>query len=174
MGLPPHRDGHRSGDRGGHRPARPATVAVAGRQREAGAGQLVILTGSDDGHGEQRQELINQWNSLDGVPEAILIDAGSLAEQQRATMLQHVQTEHSEVDVFNLDVTMTAGFAEAGYIRPLDRDRLDTFRFLKAPCRPANTRENCGACRSTPTQACCSTALICRSISNHRPDGRPC
>jgi multiple sugar transport system substrate-binding protein len=48
-------------------------------------------------------------------------------------MVARAQGKQHAVDIYNLDVTWTAEFASAGYIRPLDEDRLDTSGFLKAP-----------------------------------------
>jgi multiple sugar transport system substrate-binding protein len=48
-------------------------------------------------------------------------------------MLARAQAAHGEVDVFNLDVTWTAEFAEHGYIRALDESRLSTRGFLDGP-----------------------------------------
>jgi multiple sugar transport system substrate-binding protein len=96
-------------------------------------GTIVILTGRDDSVGKQRHQLVNQWNSLYPKSPAQILELTSLADAQRSEMLARAQSGRGEIDVFNLDVTWTAEFAEAGYIRPLDESEISTSGFLEAP-----------------------------------------
>jgi multiple sugar transport system substrate-binding protein len=96
-------------------------------------GPIVILTGRDDSIGGQRQQLVNQWNLLHPQNQARIVELPALADAQRSEMLARAQAARGEVDVFNLDVTWTAEFAENGYIRGLDESRLSTRGFLDGP-----------------------------------------
>jgi multiple sugar transport system substrate-binding protein len=96
-------------------------------------GPIVILTGRDDSIGGQRQQLVNQWNLLHPENQARIVELPALADAQRSEMLARAQAGRGEVDVFNLDVTWTAEFAENGYIRSLDESRLSTRGFLDGP-----------------------------------------
>jgi multiple sugar transport system substrate-binding protein len=100
---------------------------------------IVILTGRDDSIGGQRQRLIDDWNRLYPDSQAHLVELSGLADSQRSEMLARAQAGQ-DVDVFNLDVTWIAEFAEAGYIRSLDESRIRTDGFLDNPlttCRYA-------------------------------------
>jgi ABC-type glycerol-3-phosphate transport system substrate-binding protein len=96
-------------------------------------GPIVILTGRDDSIGGQRQQLVNQWNLLHPQNQARIVELPALADAQRSEMLARAQTGRGEIDVFNLDVTWTAEFAENGYIRSLDESRISTRGFLDGP-----------------------------------------
>jgi multiple sugar transport system substrate-binding protein len=96
-------------------------------------GRLVILSGADDSVGEQRQALIDQWNALDGRPDAEIIQVTGGADAERAEMVEHAQAGGRGVDVYNLDVTLMAEFAEFGYLRPLDERGVDFDGFLAGP-----------------------------------------
>ena len=96
-------------------------------------GPIVILTGRDDSIGGQRQQLVNQWNLLHPENQARIVELPALADAQRSEMLARAQAGRGGVDVFNLDVTWTAEFAENGYIRSLDESRLSTRGFLDGP-----------------------------------------
>jgi len=76
---------------------------------------------------------VNQWNLLHPDNQARIVQLPALADAQRSEMLARAQAERGEVDVFNLDVTWTAEFAENGYLRSLDESRLDTSGFLDGP-----------------------------------------
>jgi multiple sugar transport system substrate-binding protein len=96
-------------------------------------GDLIILSGRDDGQGNQRQALVDEWNALHPNNQAHIETISAVADAQRSEMVARAQGKRGKVDIYNLDVTWTAEFASAGYIRPLDEDRLDTSGFLKAP-----------------------------------------
>ena len=94
-------------------------------------GRLVVLSGQDDSPGGQRQKLIDRWNDLHPSNPAEIRELSSNAAQQHADMVADAQSGEHTVDIYNLDVTWTAEFAAAHYIRPLGD--VDTSGFLKKP-----------------------------------------
>jgi multiple sugar transport system substrate-binding protein len=96
-------------------------------------GDLVILSGRDDGQGNQRQALVEEWNALHPQNQARIEAISPVADAQHSEMVARAQSGHAKVDIYNLDVTWTAEFASAGYIRPLDEANLDASGFLKSP-----------------------------------------
>jgi multiple sugar transport system substrate-binding protein len=97
-------------------------------------GELVILSGRDDGFGNQRQALVDQWNDLHPRNPARIEEISAVADAQRSEMVARAQgAGRGDADIYNLDVTWTAEFASRGYIRPLDG--ADTAGFLPAPLR---------------------------------------
>ncbi|HYH31410.1 MAG TPA: ABC transporter substrate-binding protein [Pseudonocardia sp.] len=106
---------------------------VFGASDDLEDGPIVILTGRDDSNGGQRQQLVNQWNQLHPESPARIVELPPLADAQRSEMLARAQAGRGEIDVFNLDVTWTAEFADAGYIRSLDETRFATSGFLAGP-----------------------------------------
>ncbi|WP_426505141.1 extracellular solute-binding protein [Dactylosporangium sp. McL0621] len=94
-------------------------------------GELVILSGRDDGYGNQRQALVDQWNALHPRSPARIEELAAVADAQRSEMVARAQGGgRGDADIYNLDVTWTAEFASQGYIRELDAD---TTGFLGAP-----------------------------------------
>jgi multiple sugar transport system substrate-binding protein len=101
-------------------------------------GDLVILSGRDDGFGHQRQALVDQWNALHPYNQARIEVLPALADAQHSEMVARAQggggqQRRGGVDIYNLDVTWTAEFATAGYIRPLSEVGLDTSGFVPSP-----------------------------------------
>ncbi len=94
---------------------------------------LVILSGRDGSLDGQRQQLVDAWNALHRDHPARIVELSPRADEQRAEMLARAQADHGEVDVYNLDVTWTAEFADAGYIRSIDESRVPTDGFLAGP-----------------------------------------
>jgi multiple sugar transport system substrate-binding protein len=102
-------------------------------------GPLTILSGRDQSGG-QRAALVAQWNLQNPTRPARIVELPPNADAQRAEMLARAQSGAGNgVDIYNLDVTWTAEFAEAGYLRQLDEAALaqDGFLsgFLKGPLR---------------------------------------
>lgn len=97
-------------------------------------GTMVVLTGRDDSIGGQRHRLIEDWNRLHPRNKARLVELSGLADSQRSEMLARAEAGQA-VDVFNLDVTWIAEFADAGYIRSLDESRIRTHGFLDNPLK---------------------------------------
>jgi multiple sugar transport system substrate-binding protein len=96
-------------------------------------GPIVILSGRDDSLGGQRQALVSQWNKLHEHSQARIVELPALADAQRSEMLARAQSSGSGVDIYNLDVTWTAEFADAGYIQSLDESTVPTDAFLPKP-----------------------------------------
>ncbi|GAA1601182.1 extracellular solute-binding protein [Catellatospora bangladeshensis] len=96
-------------------------------------GELVVLSGADESTGAQRRALIEQWNADPRLPDARLVEVSGGADAHRAEMVRRAQAGDRTVDIYNLDVTWTAEFADAGWIRPLDETVTDTSGFLEKP-----------------------------------------
>jgi multiple sugar transport system substrate-binding protein len=96
--------------------------------------ELVILTGADESLGGQRQALVDRWNSEHPDTPARLENLSTSSDAQHSEMVARAQSDTPGVDIYNLDVTWTAEFATAGYLRPLD-EATDTTGFLEAPLR---------------------------------------
>jgi multiple sugar transport system substrate-binding protein len=111
-----------------------AVYAVPLLDRDPGLerGDLVILSGRDDGDGNQRQALVDQWNTLHPDNPARIEEIAADADAQHSEMVARAQSGGAGVDIFNLDVTWTAEFASSDYIRALP-DGQDVAGFLPAP-----------------------------------------
>ena len=97
-------------------------------------GELVILSGRDDGYGNQRQALVDQWNALHPRSPARIEQLAAVADAQRSEMVARAQgSGKGDADIYNLDVTWTAEFASQGYIRAIDG--AGPTGFLAAPLR---------------------------------------
>jgi multiple sugar transport system substrate-binding protein len=96
-------------------------------------GRLVILSGTDDGFGDQRQALIDQWNALGDRPDAEIRTISGGTTAQRAEMVEQAQAGGRDIDIYNLDVTLIAEFADFDYIRSLDEALVDSNGFLRGP-----------------------------------------
>ncbi|SFQ97269.1 carbohydrate ABC transporter substrate-binding protein, CUT1 family [Lentzea waywayandensis] len=94
-------------------------------------GKLVVLSGRDQSDGGQRRALINQWNAEHPEQPAEIIELPAEADGQRSEMVARAREKADNADVFNLDVTWTAEFAQSGYLRPLSS--VDTSGFLRRP-----------------------------------------
>jgi multiple sugar transport system substrate-binding protein len=93
---------------------------------------LVILSGRDESDGEQRQKLIDQWNATH-AQKARIVSLPSSADDAHAAMLEYAQARTNRVDIYNLDVTWIAEFAEAGHIVPVPSGAVDRTGFLDKP-----------------------------------------
>ena len=101
--------------------------------------EMIVLSGRDDSLGEQRAQLVAAWNEQHPHQRARIVPLSSLADAQRAEMLARAQADHGDVDVYNLDVTLTAEFAASGYLKSLD-ESVPVDGFLDGPlstCRYA-------------------------------------
>lgn len=95
-------------------------------------GPLTILSGRDQSGG-QRAALVSEWNLRpeNKDRQARIVELPPNADAQRAEMLARAQSGAGNgVDVYNLDVTWTAEFAEAGYLRQFDEGALTQDGFL--------------------------------------------
>ena len=109
------------------------TASVDDPGRLEDNGEIVILSGRDDSLGGQRQQLVNQWNELHPDSRARIVELSALADAQRSEMLARAQSSRGDIDVYNLDVTWTAEFADAGYIQSLDESSIPEDGFLTGP-----------------------------------------
>ena len=133
---------------------------------EPAAGELVILSGRDDSAGDQQQVRINLWNEVHPDKRARIVELSGNADQQRNEMVRLAQDPDGVVDVYNLDVTWTAEFAENDYIVPLTGVSTDAScpaRSTRAATNGGSTASrsaarSCGRCRSTPMPGCSTTA----------------
>jgi multiple sugar transport system substrate-binding protein len=96
-------------------------------------GDLVILSGKDESANGQRQALIDQWNALHPQNKARIEELPGSSDSQHSEMVARAQSGRPGVDIYNLDVTWTAEFADAGYIQPLDESTVDIDGFLASP-----------------------------------------
>lgn len=112
-----------------------AVAAGSGRLLVAATeyGELIIFSAPDYGLGDQRQALIDQWNSLSDRPHARIVSVAGNADDQRAAMLAAAKAGGRGVDIYNLDSQFMAEFVDAGYVRALDATRLDLGEFLQTP-----------------------------------------
>lgn len=94
-------------------------------------GKLVVLSGRDQSDDGQRRALINQWNAEHPEHPAEIVELPLEADGQRSEMIARAEEQVPNVDVFNLDVTWTAEFAQSGHLRPLEG--VDTSGFLRRP-----------------------------------------
>lgn len=111
---------------------RTCTVAIS-PSKDLEDGSLVILSGNDDSAENERQALIDVWNKLNPENKARIEELPSDADAQHAEMVARAQSDDADIDIYNLDVTWTAEFAEEGWIRQLDEDLVDASGFLRAP-----------------------------------------
>jgi len=104
---------------------------------------LRIVMDRDVSAGRQRIRLLQQWNDLQrgllraGRPAYPLVDVAELAADATAwhdDLVTRFQSREP-ADVVTLDVTWTPEFAEGGYLRPIDTDRLRLDDFLAQPMR---------------------------------------
>ncbi|MCP2247606.1 extracellular solute-binding protein [Lentzea aerocolonigenes] len=94
-------------------------------------GKLLVLSGRDQSEGGQRRALINQWNAEHPEQPAEIVELPTEADGQRSEMVARAREKAENADVYNLDVTWTAEFAQSGYLRPLSG--VDTSGFLRRP-----------------------------------------
>jgi ABC-type glycerol-3-phosphate transport system substrate-binding protein len=101
---------------------------------------MVVLSGQDESVNGQRQRLIETWNALHPDKQAVIQVLPASADAQHSEMRRRAQSDEpdDDVDIYNLDVTWTAEFAAADFIRPLKK--VDESGFLEKPldtCRYA-------------------------------------
>lgn len=94
-------------------------------------GKLIVLSGRDQSDDGQRRALINQWNAEHPEHPAEIVELPLDADGQRSEMVARAREKSENADVYNLDVTWTAEFAQSGYLRPLSG--VDTSGFLRQP-----------------------------------------
>lgn len=113
------------------------TSCTVGRTT-ATSDEIVVLSGRDDSEGHRRLQLVEEWGAEHGAKVRLVELTGS-ADQQHNEMLKEAQAPDSVVDVFTLDVTWTAEFADAGYVRRLPEPPEDA-DFLPGPLEAGRYR----------------------------------
>lgn len=119
-----------------------AAVLLGGASCSASAppdDEIVVLSGRDDSAGKQRASLVQDWDRRHPEVRVRIVELSGSTDQQHDEMLKAAQAPDADVDVFNLDVTWTAEFADAGYVRRLD-DPPDVADFLPGPLTTARYR----------------------------------
>ncbi|RBQ18152.1 ABC transporter substrate-binding protein [Spongiactinospora rosea] len=74
--------------------------------------------------------LLDRWNERNPAKQARLLTLPEAADEQRAQLVANLQAKSDAYDVLALDVILTAEFAEAGWIIPLDETQFPLDRFL--------------------------------------------
>jgi multiple sugar transport system substrate-binding protein len=107
-----------------------AVLNLPATAQPAETGPLVLVTGADLSYGGIRRQLIDYWNKHE-EPRVEVVELPARADLQRAQMLAAAQAGDTSYDVFNLDLTWTAEFAENGAIQPLEEGLLDPDDFYE-------------------------------------------
>jgi multiple sugar transport system substrate-binding protein len=117
-------------------------VPAVAQSREIGP--LVLVTGADLSYGGIRRQLIDYWNEQDGHEDkqVEVVELSARADLQRAQMLAAAQAGDSSYDLFNLDLTWTAEFAENEAIQPLEEDLLGPDDFYESTIDSARYRRH--------------------------------
>lgn len=118
---------------GGYAAAGRAREAYSDRQRSREPGELTVISGADQSQGRQRRELIRLWNEQNPRYPARMIELAGVADDHHSEMVARAQADEPSVDIYNLDVTWIAEFAEFDYIRSLDDSAFDADAFLGPP-----------------------------------------
>ncbi|GIF38990.1 extracellular solute-binding protein [Actinoplanes xinjiangensis] len=93
------------------------TMPAALRPSAATSGELVIVSGVEDGEGGARQALIDLWNQTHPDRLARIELVSGSADEQHDAMIRYAKGEEPvKADILNLDVTAIAEFAEFGHI----------------------------------------------------------
>src|SRR2546430_9078396 len=96
---------------------------VGGSDDPLEPGELVILSGQDDSPGGQRRALVVLWNALNPAHPARIQPLHEASDGQHDEMVNQARAK-TAVNIYSLDATWTAEFADGGYLRPFDRSRL--------------------------------------------------
>jgi ABC-type glycerol-3-phosphate transport system substrate-binding protein len=98
----------------------------SGDEPDLEPGGLTILSGRDESAGGQRQQLIDIWNDSHPHNQAKIVVIDQAASGVYSEMI--AQARNPDIDVFNLDVTLTAAFADPAsgdpWIRQIDESWL--------------------------------------------------
>jgi multiple sugar transport system substrate-binding protein len=104
---------------------------LVGGDDDIGGDTLTILSGRDDSPNHQHQRLIKTWNRLHPEMRAEIKELPANADLALSSMRAYAQSSAHDVDVYNLDVTAMAEFAENRWIVPLKNP--GTAGFLEKP-----------------------------------------
>lgn len=102
----------------------------------AGVGPITFAMGSNDT--DKLRPVIEQWNQENPDQEVTLHELPAEQDGQRDTLVQSLQTESGEYDVFALDVTDTAYFAANSWLQPIEGEtEIDTSGLVDAAVESA-------------------------------------
>ena len=104
---------------------------LAGGDDDIGGDTLTVLSGRDDSPNQQHRRLIETWNRLHPEMRARIVELSPDASEAQSAMQTRAESSAHDVDVYNLDVTAIAEFAEKDWIVPLTD--VDTTGFLEKP-----------------------------------------
>lgn len=93
-----------------------------------GSGPITFATGRDTT--AYLQPLLDRWNRAHPAEPVTLLELPEAADEQRAQLVANLQAKSDRYDVLGLDVTMTAEFADSGWIIPLERADFPLEEFL--------------------------------------------
>lgn len=93
---------------------------------------LVIMMDRDQSSGQQRLRLIEEWEEAYDR-EVVVRQVPASATAAHSHLVAHAQSGAGGVDIYSLDVTWIAEFAEGGWIRPLRRSTIDEDSYLAKP-----------------------------------------
>ncbi|PZG38948.1 ABC transporter substrate-binding protein [Spongiactinospora gelatinilytica] len=85
--------------------------------------------------------LLARWNERNPAKQARLLTLPEAADEQRAQLVANLQAKSDAYDVLALDVVLTAEFAEAGWIIPLDETQFPLDRFLPPVVQTARYKQ---------------------------------
>ncbi|MEE1931410.1 ABC transporter substrate-binding protein [Streptomyces sp. TRM 70351] len=114
-----------------------APAVEAGRDAAA-RGPVTLATASD--LTRYLGPLLDDWNRAHPGEEATLVELPDSADETRAQMIAELRAGGGRFDVLNLDVTLTAEFAAAGWTVPLDRGDYPLDAFLPPVVETATYR----------------------------------
>jgi multiple sugar transport system substrate-binding protein len=103
-------------------------------QPAAETGTLVVVMDADQSVGQQRHKLIDTWVNLTGI-EVKIREIPSTATAAHSQLVAEAQSGGGDADVYSLDITWIAEFAQRKWIHPLDRSTVDEGAFLDTPLR---------------------------------------
>ncbi len=87
---------------------------------------------------DKLEPVIDQWNAEHPDEQVELKELAGEADAQRDTLVQSLQADSGEYDVFALDVTDTAYFAAKGWLQPIeDATEVDTDGLIDAAVESA-------------------------------------
>lgn len=108
-------------------------VLTAGAGVEAEPGTLVVVMDADQSVGRQRHKLIETWANLNPDVNVEIREIPSTATAAHSQLVAEAQSGPGDADIYSLDITWIAEFAQRDWIHPLDRSTVDEQAFLAAP-----------------------------------------
>ncbi|GIE76613.1 sugar ABC transporter substrate-binding protein [Actinoplanes philippinensis] len=100
------------------------TVPILVRPSGGTPGELVIVSGDEDGRAGSRQILIDLWNQQHPDKRARIEPVSGGADEEHSAMERYAKGEEEvKADILNLDMTSIAEFAAFGYIAEWPADR---------------------------------------------------